>query len=188
MSPLRLFSTIFVLLLSIAPAARAQAPQKVDAAKGTIRFVSKQMGVPVEGRFRKFEGTVAFDPKKPEASKADFEVDLASIDLGSEEGETEVKRPLWFDTAKYPKARFALSSLKAAGPNRFEAAGSLTIKNVTLPIVAPVTLSETGGQRVVEGQFPMKRLQFKIGEGHWSDTETVADEVLVRFRFTLPSR
>ena len=33
----------------------------------------------------------------------------------------------------------------------------------------------------------MKRLQFKIGEGPWADTDTVADEVLVRFRFVLPA-
>jgi len=40
--------------------------------------------------------------------------------------------------------------------------------------------------RTVEGQFPLKRLRFKVGEGPWSDTDTVADEVLVRFRFTVP--
>jgi len=176
------------LLLALPCAAPAQAPQKIDAAKSSIRFVTKQMGVAVEGRFRKFDATVAFDPKKPEATRADVEVELASIDLESEEAETEVKRPLWFDTAKFPKARFALTSLKAAGPNRYEAAGSLTIKSVTQNVVAPVTLSETGGVRAVEGQFPVKRLQFRIGEGHWSDTETVADEVLVRFRLALQSR
>jgi hypothetical protein len=33
-----------------------------------------------------------------------------------------------------------------------------------------------------EGAFTLLRLQFKIGEGVWSDTDTVADEVQVRFR------
>jgi polyisoprenoid-binding protein YceI len=176
-----------LMLACVAPPAWAQAPQKVDVAKSYVRFVSKQMGVPVEGRFRKFDATVAFDPKKPEATKTEVLVELASIDLGSEEAETEVKRPLWFDTARFPKARFTLSSLKATGSNKYEAAGSLSIKNVTLPVIAPVTLAESSGLRLVEGQFTMKRLPFKIGEGHWSDTETVADEVLVRFRFALPS-
>jgi polyisoprenoid-binding protein YceI len=178
---------LVVVLFAFQSLCFAQSPLKVDASKSAIRFVSKQMGVPVEGRFRKFEATVAFDPKKPEATKADFEVDLASIDLGSEEGETEVKRPLWFDTAKFPKAKFTLTSLKPAGPGKYEASGTLAIKGVTQPIMAPVSVAETAAGRVVEGQFQMKRLQFRIGEGHWSDTETVADEVLVRFRFTLPS-
>jgi polyisoprenoid-binding protein YceI len=175
------------VLLGVSPNSIAQSPQKIDATKSYIRFVSKQMGVPVEGRFRKFEATVAFDAKKPESTKAQFEVDLASIDLGSEEAETEVKRPLWFDTARFPKARFVLSSLKSTGPNKYEATGSLSIKNMTQPIAAPVSLTESGGVRTVEGQFSLKRLAFKIGEAHWSDTETVADDVLVRFRFAMTS-
>jgi polyisoprenoid-binding protein YceI len=174
-------------VVSGVPCSFAQSPQKIDSSKGTIRFVSKQMNVPVEGRFRKFDATVAFDPKNPEATQAEFEVDLASIDLGNEEGETEVKRPLWFDTARFPKAKFVLASLKALGGGRYEAAGSLSIKGVTQPVTAPVTLGESGGARIVEGQFPMKRLAFRIGEGHWSDTETVADEVVVRFKFAIPS-
>jgi len=44
---------------------------------------------------------------------------------------------------------------------------------------------DAAGVRTVEGQFTMKRLPFRIGEGPWADTDTVADEVLVRFRFTL---
>jgi polyisoprenoid-binding protein YceI len=177
-----------LMLLAAAAPVAAQTPQKVDASKSSIRFVSKQMGVPVEGRFRKFDATVAFDPVKPEATKADFEVELASIDLGSEEGETEVKRPLWFDTARFPKAKFTLSSLKPNGPGKYEATGALSIKGITLPVSSPVTVAEAAGSRTVDGQFPLKRLAYKIGEGHWSDTETVADEVLVRFRFVIPSR
>jgi polyisoprenoid-binding protein YceI len=166
----------------------AQAPQKVDPSKSYIRFVSKQMGVPVEGRFRTVGGTVTFDPAKPEGAKADIEVALASIDLGDAESETEVKRPLWFDTARFPSARFTLSALKPAGGNKYDASGTLEMKGLSKPIAAPVALAESGGQRTIEGQFTMKRLQFRIGEGQWSDTETVADDVLVRFRFVIPAR
>ncbi len=145
------------------------------------------MNVPVEGRFRKFDARVAFDPKKPEATKAEFEVDLGSIDLGNPEGETEAKRKAWLNIDAFPKAKFVAASVKAAGPGKFEATGPLTIKGATLNITAPFTLVDAGGMRTVEGQFALKRLQFKIGEGPWSDTETVADEVTVRFKFVIPS-
>ena len=36
-----------------------------------------------------------------------FEIELASIDLASEETEAEIRRPAWFDTAKFPVATFA---------------------------------------------------------------------------------
>jgi polyisoprenoid-binding protein YceI len=167
--------------------ASGQQAQKILVEKSEIRFVSRQMNVAVEGRFRKFDGTVAFDPANPEATKAQFEVDTASIDLGSPEGEEEVRDKGWFNVAAFPKATFSSSTVKSMGPGKFEARGKLTIKGTSVDIVAPFILREAPGQRVVEGQFPMKRLQFRIGEGPWSDTDTVADEVLVRFRFALPA-
>jgi polyisoprenoid-binding protein YceI len=178
-----------VLMFTMALATTsAFAQQKVDVAKSRIRFVTKQMNVPVEGAFTKFDASVAFDPAKPEATKAEFQVDLGSIDLGSDEGNTEAKRKVWLNVDAFPKAKFVATTVKALGAGKFEARGPLTIKGISQDIVAPFTLTETGGVRVVEGEFSLKRLQYKIGEGPWADTETVADEVLVRFRFTLPTK
>lgn len=183
----RFLFTLLASFLLLPPSIGAQASQKVNVAKSHIRFVTKQMNVPVEGRFRKFSATVAFDPKQPDATKAAFEVDLASIDLGSPEGETESQRPLWFDTKQFPKATFALKSVKPAGPGKFEAAGTLTIKGLSQPLATVFTLADAGGTRTVEGTFTLKRLQFKIGEKQWADTDTVADEVVVRYKFVLPA-
>ena len=166
----------------------AQAPQKVVAAKSFIRFVTRQMNVPVEGQFKRFDASVAFDPAKPEATKAEFEVELASIDIGTEEGETEAKRKTWLNVEAFPKARFVAESVKQTAPGKYVAAGPLTIKGNALPISAPFTLVEAGGVRTVEGQFTLKRLAYKIGEGPWADTDTVADDVVVRFRFTFPAK
>ncbi len=173
--------------LALAVPALAQTSQKIVAEKSHIRFSFKQMNVPVEGRFRKFDATVSFDPKKPEATKAAFEVDLASIDLGNAEGETEARRKPWLFVESFPRATFTATTVKATGPGRFEATGPLAIKGVTREITAPFTLVDAGGMRTVEGQFPLRRLQFKVGDGPWADTETVADEVLVRFKFVIPS-
>jgi len=178
---------LLALALAIALPADAQAPRKIDRAKSSIRFVTKQMNVPVEGQFKRFDATVAFDPAKPEATKAEFEVDLGSIDLGNAEGETEAKRKVWLNVDAFPKAKFVAESVKPAGPGKFVATGPLTIKGISQPVTAPFTLADAAGVRTVEGQFTLKRLPFRIGEGPWADTETVADEVLVRFRFTLPT-
>lgn len=178
----------FLFVAAALAALPAGAQQKIDPAKSSIRFVTRQMNVPVEGAFKRFEGTVTFDPARPEATKAEFEVDLGSIDLGNAEGDTEAKRKAWLNIDAFPRARFVAASVKSLGGGRFEAAGPLTIKGVSQNIVAPFTLADAAGTRTVEGQFPLKRLQFKIGEGPWSDTDTVADEVLVRFRFTLPPK
>jgi len=117
------------LLLAALP---LPAQQKVIPAQSSIRFVSKQMNVPVEGQFKRFDATVTFDPRKPEATKAEFEVDLASIDLGSVEGDTEVKKKPWLNVAAFPKATFVATSVKPLGGNandRDELNALITTKN-----------------------------------------------------------
>ena len=59
------------LLLALALPASAQVPKKVDRAKSSIRFVTTQMNVPVEGQFKRFDATVAFDPAAPCATFSD---------------------------------------------------------------------------------------------------------------------
>jgi polyisoprenoid-binding protein YceI len=164
----------------------AQAQQKIIAEKSFIRFAFSQMKVDVEGKFRKFDATIAFDPAKPEATKANFEVDLGSIDVGSDEATTEAKGKEWLNVSGFPKATFSATSVKSLGGNKFEARGPLAIKGTSQEIVATFMVTDAAGTRTVEGQFPMKRLQYKIGEGEWSDTDTVADGILVKFRFVLP--
>jgi polyisoprenoid-binding protein YceI len=55
--------------LALLASTAAIAQQKLNPAQSEIAFTSKQMGVPVEGRFRKFDAQVAFDPKQPQAAK-----------------------------------------------------------------------------------------------------------------------
>lgn len=150
--------------------------------KSEIRFVSKQMNVPVEGRFKRFSAQFSFDPAKPEAAKAQLSVDLNSIDTGSTEADTEVKTKAWFNIAVFPAATFATTGVKPLGGNRYQVSGKLTIKGRSQDLSAPFTLKQEGAMAVFEGAFPIKRLAFGIGEGPWADPETVADEVQVKVK------
>src|SRR6202158_1917468 len=152
-----------------------------------IRFISRQMGVNVEGRFRRWKGNIGCAPKDLGRSKADFDIELGIIDLASDESETEIKRPLWFDTAKFPVAPFASSAIRDLGGDKYEIVGQLTIKGITHDAVVPITLKKDAtGNSVAEGNFTLKRLDYKIGEGQWADPETVANDVIVRVRMVLP--
>ena len=94
-----------------------------------------------------------------------------------------MRRPLWFDTAKFPVAKFVSTAMKDLGGDRYEIAGTLSIKGTTQEVVVPVALGkDAAGNSVAEGQFAVKRLEFKVGEGLWADTDAVANEVLVRVR------
>lgn len=153
--------------------------------QSSITFVSKQMGVPVEGSFRKFTARIAVDPARPEAGTAQIDIDLASIDTGIAEADEEVAGKKWFDTKNHPVASFISGSVKQSGQGRYEASGRMTIKGKSLDIKAPFTLKQNTDTLVIDGVFPLKRLDYGIGTGIWSDTDTVADEVQIRFHFIL---
>jgi polyisoprenoid-binding protein YceI len=150
--------------------------------KSRISFVSKQMGVAVDGSFRKFDAQVSVDPGHPEAAKARFEVDIGSIDCGSAEADTEVKGQSWFNALLFPKASFVATQIKSVAAGRFEARGQLSIKGISRDTLVPFTIRPEAGGAWFEGGFVLPRLQFKIGEGAWSDPDTVADDVQVKFR------
>jgi polyisoprenoid-binding protein YceI len=59
-----------------------------------------------------------FVPRDPAKSKAVFEIELASIDLASEETEVEARRPAWFDTAKFPVATFESTAVRGTVGDR----------------------------------------------------------------------
>ena len=174
-----------MLLLAASQAGGAQG-LLID--KSEIRFVSKQLGVNVEGKFRKWKANIVFLPRDLAKSKAEFEIDLGSIDLASDESETEIKSPQWFDTAKFPVARFASTSIRNVGADKYEVAGKLTLKGVTREVLIPIALKKDAtGNSVAEGSFPVKRTDYKVGEGMWSDTELVDNDVTVRIRMVLPA-
>ncbi|MDE3010291.1 MAG: YceI family protein [Pseudomonadota bacterium] len=153
--------------------------------KSEITFVSKQMGVELQGRFRKFDGDIVFHPADLAASKARIEVDLASVDLGAAESEAEVRGKDWFQVASFPKGVFQSTQIRAKGPDHYEAVGKFTLKGITRELTVPISVRRIGNQSVAEGGFVMKRTDYNIGQGAWADPEAVAIDVSVKFRFTL---
>ncbi|MFM2398410.1 MAG: hypothetical protein RL341_567 [Pseudomonadota bacterium] len=184
MSMKLLFKSVAIVALC-STALPAFAQQKLIPAQSEIVFISKQMGVPVDGKFTKFDVQSTFDPKKPEASKVNFTVDLTSVATGAKETEAELKKPGWFDSLKLPNATFTSSAVKALGGGKFEIAGKLSIKSLVRDVVVPVTVTQKDGMTRAEGTFTLKRLDFKIGDGEWNDTSLVANDVQVKVKLAL---
>jgi polyisoprenoid-binding protein YceI len=168
------------------PAAIAQPkPAQLLAAGSEIAFTTRQMGVPVEGRFGRYSAQIVLDPKKPEAGSVSFTIDTGSARFGSPELDAEVPKPTWLNAARFPQASFQSSAIQAAGPGRYAVAGRLTIKGATRDITVPVLLTQSGATSTASGAFAIKRLEFKVGEDEWADTSMLANEVQVRFKLAL---
>jgi polyisoprenoid-binding protein YceI len=184
---MRLFRPFIPSLAMLLLASSGVGAQAVLIDKSEIRFISRQMGVNIEGRFRKWKANVDFRPNDLRKSRAEFEIDLSSIDLASEETETEVMRPRWFDTARFPVATFHSTAMKDLGGDRYEIAGKLTVKGRVQDEKIPIEVKrDAAGNSVATGEFTIKRLAFDVGNGQWADPTVVADEVVVRVRMVLP--
>ncbi|PAT37109.1 polyisoprenoid-binding protein [Vandammella animalimorsus] len=168
---------------SLAPAAWAQ--QKLLAQHSRIEFTFEQLGVPVTGHFKAFEGEIALKLDDLPASDLHLDVDTGSATLGDAQTDAELRKAAWFDTAAFPKARFALDKLQATGKNEYQAHGTLTIKNISHPVQVPVRLEATNGHAMARGSFTIERLPYQVGSGEWSDTSVVANPVRVQFQLAI---
>ncbi|HEX8785696.1 MAG TPA: YceI family protein [Telluria sp.] len=173
-------SGIAALLAATALVAGA-VPLKTDVAHSSVSATFKQMNVPVESNFKRFSAQIDYDAAHPDKATARVDIDTASFDLGSAEYNKEVAKKDWFDSAQFPKASFVSTAIRPAGAGKLNVTGKLTIKGRTQDVSFPVSIKPEGGKQVFDGQLPIKRLAFNIGEGEWKDTSMVADEVVIKF-------
>ncbi|MEP6506153.1 MAG: YceI family protein, partial [Betaproteobacteria bacterium] len=91
----------------------------------------------------------------------------------------------WFSVAKFPNATFASTAITAKGAGKFDVAGKLSVKGTTKDVVVPIVVTQAGPATTATGSFTLKRTAYKIGEGDWSDTSQVGDDVVVKFKIAL---
>jgi polyisoprenoid-binding protein YceI len=180
--------TAALLVAMVAMLATAVRAEGVDAAKSEIAFSITQMGVRFDGRFDRWRGDIDFRSDALARSTAAIDIDLASVDLASDDSDAAARGPLWLDTAKYPIASFRSTAITVDGGNRYRVTGRLTLKGITRDCVVPIQVTTDGaGNRVATGTFTLKRLEYHVGEGEWADPATVADDIAVRIRMVLPA-
>lgn len=180
--PTKLLAMLTVsALLSLPLLASADQFTTVQTDKSTLNFGYKQMGVSMAGSFKKFSAQMSFDPTNLASSKAQLEIDLASIDVGSDEGNDEVVDKQWFNVKAFPKATFVTTAIKSTGPNHYDVTGNLTIKGKTKVITAPSTVTIAGKLATFDGTLGILRSDYSIGEGEWAKFDTVANEIQIKF-------
>jgi len=159
----------------------------IQPEKSKVTFQYKQMGVGMDGHFKKFAAQLNFDPAKPATAQAQIEIDLASIDAGSSEADDEVVGKTWFNAKTFPKATFVSRQIKSTGANQFEVTGALAIKGKSQEIKFPLKYAAQGNAGVFSGGFVIRRADFLIGEGMWAKFDVVANDIQVNFQLTAVS-
>lgn len=148
---------------------------QIDPGHTQVVFAYDHMGFSNNlGIISESTGTLTLDPKNVAASKVSVDVPIANIRTGVAKLDEHLMKPDFFDSAKFPKATFVSTSVKADGPTGAEITGNLTIKGITKPVTldaefygagkAPAMM---GGKEnvgfVATGQ--VKRSDFGMGYG-----------------------
>lgn len=175
---------IFLLVLCYVPTfVLAAIPVwQIQPDKSSITFVATQNNSPVTGKFKTFTGNIQFDPNQLSASKVNMMVDIGSVSTSYGQIADTLKTPDWFDAKLFPRAVFKASAFTKTGKNSYQAHGTLTLRDKTLPVVLIFTLEDyTKTTARAEGSATLQRTAFGIGKGDWANTEEVKDRVQVNF-------
>lgn len=170
-----------LLAAGIVVSALAFAASSINPTASKIGITFTESGVPVDATFKKFTGTVDYDPAAIAAAKVQLSVDVASFDIGDAAYNKEVQKKEWFNAAQFPQATFTSSAIKVLSADKLQAQGKLFIKGKTLDVSVNVAMKQDAKTRTFSGVLPIKRLYFNIGEGEWKDTDALADEVTIKF-------
>jgi polyisoprenoid-binding protein YceI len=166
-------------VVSVAAATASAAPAAASAAApvaaGTGKFVFSQAGSKVEwtgakitakheGSFEGFTGTVNLVEGAPEKSTVTVEIDTATLKTDPQKLADHLKSKDFFDVAKFPKAKFTSTAVKAGGDKgaTHTVTGNLELHGVTKGITFPATIKVEGDSVKVNAEFAINRKDFTL--------------------------
>lgn len=174
----RLMAPTLLAALLAASAAHA-AGWSVDPAKSTIRFAGMASGEAFSGSFKTFTATIDFDPAAPQGGHALVVVDTASAGTGDAQKDELMPSADFFDVSAFPKATFEAKGFKPLGDARYQADGTLTIRDKVLPVTLPFQFTQTGTTAHAVGSVELKRQDYGVGQNAWAADDNVASAVTV---------
>jgi polyisoprenoid-binding protein YceI len=155
-------SAILCLALGIfsapTPTLASQSDWQINPSKSSIEFHLKNMGLKVDGSFKKLSGTVAYDDKKLSQSTVQAQIDPDSIDTGIGMRDKHLKTKDFFNVAKFPDVIFRSTNIDVEPSGEFTIVGTLTMHGVPM--------------RVQLAAKPLKAFSEKDGQKHLTTTAT----------------
>ena len=170
------------LLLSAGPGLAST--WTIDAGASKLGFSGTQTEQPFSGTFKRWNGTIDFDPAKPEAALLTITVDTGSATTGDTQRDEALPGEDWFAAAKFPEAKFEANGFSPKSGDSFETTGKLTIRGISKEVMLPFTLVVSGNTAHAVGKGKLVRTAFGVGQGAWATDEYVAFDVDVTFDLT----
>jgi polyisoprenoid-binding protein YceI len=129
-----------------------------------VEFVGSKVTGKHDGSFKTFSGKIEMPEGKPEAAKITVEIQMDSVVSDNEKLTGHLKSPDFFDVAKFPKALFELTEIKAGGDKgaTHTLTGTLDLHGVKKSIAFPATVTIEGATAKAKAEFSINRKDFQI--------------------------
>ncbi|QLH43385.1 MAG: YceI family protein [Coxiellaceae bacterium] len=175
-----------VIGFSLLPISALAANWQLVPDQSSITFTATQNNAPIIGKFTRFSGDINFDPKQLNTSHAKITVDMNSVSASYEVVADTLKTPDWFDVKQFPQAIFEANNFSKTADNQYQANGTLTLRDKTLPVTLTFSQENTSDtQYKIKGSTSIQRTNFGVGRGEWSKTNEVKDQVQINFIVTM---
>ncbi len=165
-----------------APAVAASAATfAFDEASSKIAWTGSKVTGKHDGGFKTFRGSVTMVDNAPEKSRVSVEIDADSLFTDSEKLAGHLKSADFFDVAKFPKASFASTAIKAGGEKgaSHTISGTLTLHGTTKAISFPANVKATAAGVDVDAEFAINRKDFGLVYPGKPD-DLIRDDVVIK--------
>lgn len=172
-----------VSALALAATAQAADHYTIDPQHANVVWKANHLGFSnPSGKFAEVSGHFMLDEAKPANSTVVVTIKPGSVVTGIPKFDEHLKSADFFESAKFPEARFESTKVEVTGEKTAKVHGNLTLKGITKPVVLDVTLNKIGehpmNQKKTAGfsaTTTLKRSDFGIDYG----IPAVSDEVQI---------
>ncbi len=160
-----------IMLLTITGSAKAATEAKsvdvpagdytLDKSHASLIFKVNHLGFShYTAQFKTFDAKLKFDPKKPEASSVEAEIDPLSLALPTPPAGffEEITGDKWLDAKAFPKMTFKSTKVEVTGENKARITGDFTLHGITKPVVLEAEFN--GGWKGIPKMDPNARIGF----------------------------
>lgn len=137
----------------------------------------KFSGKGVNGIFKTFAATIAFDESNLASSKFAIIIDVASLNTGNAMQNRHATGAEWFDAATYPKIKFTSGSIQKSGSG-YVVNGKMEVKGKVKEVSIPFNFTNSGSTGVFTSMLTIKRSDYGVGAA----SNDVSDEIKVEIK------
>jgi polyisoprenoid-binding protein YceI len=145
-----------------------------------VQFVGAKVTKKHEGTIDAFSGVIQLVDNDPTKGSVQAELNLDSLTTDDAKLTKHLKSSDFFDIAKFPKATFKSTEIKAGGENgaTHTVIGNLELRGVVKQISFPARIKHSAEAVQVEAEFAINRKDFGIVYPGMAN-DLIKDEVLI---------